>query len=86
MKSSGEYNEGKAIVKGRRAGKSGCADCHNKKFRFKRESLKKLTRPVSALIQDCELHKPCFKNEIDADELKAIDVYFKKRYRLKHIQ
>lgn len=86
MKSSGEYNQGKSIVKGRRVGKASCAECHNKKYRFKRESLKNLTSPVSAVIVNCELHDPCFEGQIDANEMKAIDVYFKKRYRLKNVK
>ena len=72
------FNKGKAIYSGRK-GSANCAGCHKT---FKRASLKNLGKPVSAFIESCDSHKPCFSDTLSDDDLKAINSYFSKRYRL----
>ncbi len=71
------FSQGKAIFSGR-IGSKACIDCHKS---FKRSRLKKMNKLVSDIIVDCQLHKPCFK-ELSGDQLKALNAYFKRRYRL----
>ncbi len=73
------YNNGKALFLGRK-GDANCSECHKK---FKRSKLLVLKSKVSQKITDCTTHTPCFDAMLDDRQLRALDAYFFKRYRLK---
>ena len=73
------YNSGKAIVMGRK-GDANCRSCHAK---FKRSALKALPTKVSEQVVNCDVHTPCFATTLSPEELRSLDAYFTKRYRLK---
>ena len=73
------FNAGKAIFYGR-SGDGNCVSCHAK---FKRSKLKALPSSVSEKVVNCDVHTPCFSSKLDSDQLRALDAYFMKRYRLK---
>ncbi|OUS03807.1 hypothetical protein A9Q81_06665 [Gammaproteobacteria bacterium 42_54_T18] len=73
------YNNGKALFLGRK-GDANCSECHKK---FKRSKLLILKAKISQRITDCTTHTPCFDAALDDKQLRALDAYFFKRYRLK---
>ena len=73
-----EYNLGKAVYSGR-VGPRGCIDCHEN---FDRSRLMKLNQPVSELVSNCDLHKPCI-DSLNDKQSKVLDLYIKRRYHLK---
>ncbi len=71
------YNHVKALVI--LGGEKSCKQCH---ITFDRNRLLHLTEPVIDLIGQCNKHQPCYSDDFNPQQRRAIQTYFKQRYRL----